>query len=585
MKEKRLTGYPSIDKPHERDAKYFEKHPIIPSVDIATILKLLSLKSRDNKAINCDKLTATYQNLFDDAEILVRAFKELGVKKGDIVTISLPSNYQAIITFIALNQIGAITTFVNTSMGKENLTEYLNLYNSPVLVNYNTNREDNEYIKKNSHVRHIVTLSKQLTDDRMIDTDYYTNHSDEFINFHTLGSIASFQRPELILPNKGKDDALILYTSGSTGNPKSVLLTNENILAAEMLAGNTSHTENITGTKTLTCVPFSYPYGLVTSALTSLLWGKEAILAPFINNSNVAYYYGKQPNIIFGSPAFLDLTTKNIPEDQDLSFVTHFISGGDFLYPKDYQKGQEFFASHGAHNVEIGNGFGNAETVSIASTPVGVPLKEGTSGRLLVGLDAIIIDPETHKEKKYNEEGLLLVKGKSVFKGYYSNPELTASTKITVNGKEYFNTGTLGYIDQDGYFTVTGRASRFYIMTSLNKVYLDALQSVVLTFEEVKSCAVVQVPDEENRFVSKCYIVLEEGYEPSEELKELIKDKCYLPAKDVNGQFVQLKEYEVPSYIEFVDELPRIQDSEKIDYKKLEQMASEEPGMKLKLKK
>ena len=95
-----LTGYPSIDKPHEKDASYFEKSPMIPSIDLITILKLLSRKNRNLPAIDCNNLHATYQQLIDDSHTLYLAFKKLGVKKKDIVVISLPSNYQAIISFL-----------------------------------------------------------------------------------------------------------------------------------------------------------------------------------------------------------------------------------------------------------------------------------------------------------------------------------------------------------------------------------------------------------------------------------------------------------------------------------------------------
>ena len=87
----------------------------------------------------------------------------------------------------------------------------------------------------------------------------------------------------------------------------------------------------------------------------------------------------------------------------------------------------------------------------------------------------------------------------------------------------------MGKIDKQGYFTITGRQSRFYIMSSLNKVYLDNVQGIISTFDCVKDCAVVKVPDEEKLYVNKAYIVLNENYPNSEEMKELINQKFYLP--------------------------------------------------------
>ncbi len=580
---KPLTGYPSIDMPHTLNSTFFEKNPIIPSIDMVTILRLLSRKFRGNPSIDCDNLHATYQELLDDAHTLSLAYRELGVSKKDIVTLPLPSNYQAITSFLALNEIGAITTFVDTFSSKEEIIEFLNEYESPILVGYDMNDEDIKDIVKKSHVKNVINLSRQLTDSRDISADYRNTKSD-VIDFHTLGSIAKHQRDLPHLPNKGSDDALILYTSGSTGKSKAVVLTNKNILAAQMYAGNTSHTENITGKKTMTCVPLRYPYGMVTSLLTSLLWGKEAIMTPGWDTNTVPYYYSKGGNIIFGSPAVLELTERFLPKDYDLSHVSHFISGGDFLTLERAARGYSFFHEHGNDTVEIGNGCGNAETVSIGSTPVGVPLKQSTAGKMLVGSTAMIIDkdisdeepiahPELLKEKKYNEIGELCIAGDHVFKEYFGEPYKTQCAKFVRNGKEYFRTGTLGFIDKDGYFTPTDRKSRFYIRSTGHKVYMDKIQRLLVKADErVLDTAVVKVPDENELYVNAAYIVLPEGVEPTDELKAEILEHLSAPIL-VNGAFEQLKEYEIPRYVEFVEEIPKLPGIEKPNYQLLEEQA------------
>ena len=275
MGKKTMMGYPSIDLPQSQNAGFFEKNPIIPSIDIISILKILSRKHRNLLAIDCNDLHATYQQLIDDAHLLYLAYKRLDVKKGEIVTISLPSNYQAIISFLALNELGAVTTFIDTYSGKDDILTYLNNYKSSLFINYDKSKIENEYIKEHSEVKHIVTLDSALANSRDMSMKKCKDDENVFINFHSLGKLAADQTDVFHLPNKGSDEALILYTSGSTGNPKAVVLTNKNILAAQMYAGNTSHTENITGKKTMTCVPLRYPYGMVTSLLTSLLWEKK----------------------------------------------------------------------------------------------------------------------------------------------------------------------------------------------------------------------------------------------------------------------------------------------------------------------
>ena len=583
----KITGYPSIDNPQSRNAGFFEKNPIIPSLDTYTILKILSKRNRDLPAIDSNDLKATYQQLLDDADKLSLAFKELGVKKKDIVTISLPSNYQAIVCFFALNKIGAITTFIDNYSSKEEINHYLNNYESPIFINFNKSIEENNEIKQKTNVSHIITLSNELTNSRCFDSDYHLNCSDDFINFNSLGSIAKYQKELIHIPNKGNDDSLILYTSGSTGQPKAVVLTNKNVLSAQMYAGNTSHTENITATKTMTCVPLRYPYGMVTSLLTSLLWGKEAIMTPNWDSNTVEYYYRKKPNIIFGSPAVLDLSMKFLPNDINLSFISHFISGGDFLTVQHADRGYKFFREHNNDYVEIGNGCGNAETVSIGSTPVGVPLKQSTAGKILVGSTAMIIDKDIpddtpiknislNDEKKYYEVGELCISGKHVFKEYFGEPDKTACAKFIKDGKEFFRTGTLGFIDNDGYFTPTDRKSRFYIRSTGHKVYLDNVQNIINASDiRIADCAAVKKADENELFINKVFVVLEPGIIPSDDLKREIFDKLLLPVA-YGGKTTQLKEYEIPKDIIFVKELPRKEGTEKIDYQVLENILANE---------
>ena len=571
---KNLTGYASIDSPQSVDSTFFEKNSLIPNTNIYTTIKLLSAFYKEKCAVNCFDLNASYGKLLDDAVAVSLALKELGVKKGQIISVCMPNFYQALATFLACNRIGAVTTFIDASASIEDICYYLNEFETPIFINYDKTTLENKQIKSKTKVKYIITLDKSKVSTLDLSSDYRVTSNDDKIDFSSLGSIVSFKKSKFEMPHSANEDAVILFTSGSTGKPKSVVLTNKNILAAEIYAKNTSHTENITGPKTLTCVPFSYPYGLITSAITTLLWGKEAILAPDISKDTVNYYYKKNPSIVFGSPALLDLTMKNVDENLDLSSVTHFISGGDFLTPNHYKRGIEFFKAHGA-NVELGNGFGNAETVSNSSTPVGVPSKPETAGKLLVGTKVMVVNPETLEERKYNEEGLLLVFGKHVFKEYYKNEELTKEVKINIKGTEYYNTGTMGYIDEDGYFTPTGRTSRFYIMSSLNKVYCDNVQNIISSFACVKDCAVVKVSDENELYVNKAYIVLNDGYEPSEEMMKKISELCYLPSVIANDRTTQLKPYEVPTYIEFISELPRIPSSEKINYLALEEDAKE----------
>lgn len=565
----RLTGYPSIDRPHEKNASFLEKHPIIPNLSIYNTILAMNLNRSNEEAVECLDLTATYQELFDDAKALSKGFKELGVKKGDIVSCTMPNLYQAIVTFFAANRIGAVTSFLNLGAGKEEIKEYLNEFESPIFVNYNETKEYNDEIIKDTHVKNIITLKESDSNKKGFSGKDKILGNTNQIDYVDMKSIGNYYKGFVNAMHFKDDDALILFTSGTTGKPKSVLLSNENFLASCFYIKNTTEVPVVSKEKCLVCVPFCYPYGIAASALMSLICGRKIILSPNLSAQNVSALFEKKPNIIFGSPAMLEMIKRNVKPDQDLSSVHSFISGGDFLTPQGALDGINFFKKHGA-TVEMCNGSGNAETSASGTTAYGLPKKPETVGKLLVGSDAIVINMDTGEECRYGETGVLCVGGKHVFKGYYKKPALTQKSFITFKGKKYFNTETMGFIDEDGYFTLTGRQARFYIRSTLNKVYLDNIQNIISKIKGVENCAVVKVPDEEYLYTSKAYIVLTEDLDLDEEyIYEALKKPIVINEK---GDTTEIKDYEMPSSIEFVDELPRTK-ADKIDYNALEQMA------------
>jgi len=568
MKE---TGYPSIDKIHFKGEKFTDVHPVIPSISIDTALRVMSLPFRLEKAVNSLDLEVNFNELLDDASMLARGFKELGVKRGDIVSICMPNLYQGVISFLALNRIGATTTFLNSFSSIDEVKHYLNLFESPIFINYNKDEKYNESIKKDTKVKQVITLYNKDVNKKEFSENKITGYEDT-ISFNDMKKVSEYYKKPFRTLYFGSENSLILFTSGTTGNPKSVVLTNKNILSSGIYMKASAKLDNTKGESSLVCVPFTYPYGFATSTLMSLLCGRKAILCPDLSKDNISYYLSKKPNIIFGSPALLELIMKNINPNQDLSSVDTFISGGDFLLPQKSREAKEFFKAHGA-NVKMCNGSGNAETSGANTNAVGLPTREETVGRVLTGTDVIIMDENYEKELKYGEEGLLCIGGKHVFKEYYKSPELTKNAKFMYKGKMYFKTGTRGILYKDGFFNLTGRDSRFYITSTLNKIYCDRVQMIMSNIDIIEDVAFVQKKDDDLLYTGKAYVVLKQGINKSNEAKEYILEKCHQTIVTTNGEEMQLKENEIPTSIEFIDKLPRHEGSDKIDYKVLEELA------------
>lgn len=581
---KELTNYPSIDNIHDKDYSYFERHPIIPNMSIYNVINLLSKFYKNEEAINCMNLSVTYDEMIKDSITLSKTLKELGTKACDIISVSMPNFYQAVVTYLAVNRLGAVTTFINSMSSIEEVLGYLNEFESKIFINYNKDNDYNKKITENSKVLYTITLNeKDINTKNYKDIITSANGYNNNLSFNDIGKISSYYKNPIYTLYGKKADSLILFTSGSTGNPKSVELTNENILSLGIYMKNTGRIKAKVGEKCLVCVPFSYPYGFATSTIMSLICGRDAILAPNLSKDNIRYYLSKNPNYIFGSPALLELIKRNVLSTDNLSSIHTFVSGGDFLSEKQNIEGVEFFKSHNANTI-ICNGSGNAETVGTNTMAVGSIIKPDTVGRVLVGTKAIIVNPDTMEELKYDEEGMLCVSGKNIFKGYYKDEEKTKSTKFTYKGIEYYKTGNIGTLDKEGYFKLTGRSSRYYIRADLNKVYLEHIQNVISLIDVVESCSVVPKKDKDLLYTNVAYVVLKKGILPTKEVSNYILDMCYKPIENiVTKEKIQLKPFEVPSSIEFLEELPRTI-ADKVDYNLLEKLANNEQ-INIKIKK
>ena len=569
------SGYPSIDREHDKGFSFFQKHPIIPNISIVNAIRLINAFYKNNCAVDCISFSVSYGEMLKDASIMARALKEMGIKKGDIITVCMKNSYQAITAFLAANQIGATTTYLNYRASYDEKKHYLNCFESPLYFNYDVSDEENEKIKKETKLKNIVTLHKNDLYSREFDYSKKISGYNDFISYKDLGTISKFYKKPYNFIHSGKTDALLLYTSGSNGNPKTVILTNENIMASGIYIKNTINLPQNRDERCLTFVPFKYPYGFCTSILLTFLCGRTAVVPlDGINKENASQIL-TNINYYYGSPALLDDLISVVPANTDLSKNHTFVTGGDFFTEKDEEKGRKFYSKHGNNNIVFCNGAGNAETVATWSSSVGNKIKQGTVGRILIGSDPIVVSSETLEELKYDEEGTLLISGKHVFKGYYKNKELTDEEIVYINGKKYYNTRTRGKMDKERFFTLTGRESRFYILNDGNKVYCEKVQKFLMLIPFIESAVVVGKPDDETRFSGKAYIVLNKNVMPTEETRNMIFQQLQKTIIDTSNVENRINEYEIPKSIEFVEKI-KLNEAEKIDFKYYENQAKEE---------
>ena len=289
------TNIPSVDKAHLKGVPLWERHPIIPNmISISDALRLLALR-KNHYVVDCMWLRVRAGEMKEDTMLLAKAFVRLGVKPGEIV-------------------------------------EYLNLYECKVLVSVKSSERQLNFYKENTGLEHVILQEesdRDCRDFRKVKTD----EKDFFLDLHGIGHVADLQKKRFRKHFPGKQNALILHTSGSTGMPKSMMFTNENVIAALTYLEHSTHTPGPTeeDCRWMNVVPFMYPYGFVASALGPLFARRELILIPDVNTTGISEYYEKKPHLIFGSPAFLELTMKYLPEDASCEGLRIFVSGGGDL--------------------------------------------------------------------------------------------------------------------------------------------------------------------------------------------------------------------------------------------------------------
>ena len=573
------TNIPSIDRTHLKETTFMERHPFIPGfISIANAMNLLSFKG-NRYVIDCLELRVRANEVKEDSKLLADTLVYLGVKPGEIVTCVMPNYYQAFLVFHAANTIGAVVTFLSNHASKDEIRDYLNEYRSKVLINMNDGPEINQYYKENTGVQYILSMDPEQVNSRDF-FQYPAEHiqGQSYLNFHAIGNIAKLQTRRYKTWFGGKQECLILHTSGSTGKPKSMVFTNENVLAALIYCRDAAHSpaNDPTAHKWMNVVPFMYPYGLVDSVLGPILDKRELIFVPDVTVNCIAEAYAKQPNYVMGSPAFLEMTKKGMPTDQDCSSVNTFISGGDFLSAQKSLEAVEFFKQHGA-NIKMANGAGNGEILGCCTSGIGVEYRPETVGKLVAGPEQLVLNPDTLEEVPYGVPGVIYVHGKHVFQRYFGNPKATEEAMVTINGKKYYCTGNYGILYEDRYFELIGRASRFYIVGTLNKVYCEGVQKRISLLPMVDGCIVVPKPNDENLYEGKAYVKLKEQTEPTEELKAQILAACQEPYLDEeSGKQLVLKDYEIPASVTFIEEIRRNRDSDKVAYEYYKELAEQE---------
>ena len=536
-------------------------------------VELIAKKYPDNIAFDFMGASTTYKKMLQDIEQCAKALRTIGVREGDAVTIALPNCPQAIQCFYAVNRVGAVANMIHPLSSEKEIEFYLNESGSVTVITLDQFYGKIEAIRQNTKVVNVVLASIKDELSPMIKAGYMLTQGRKmekipedapvirWADFLKLGNACFWN---YTVQRSAEDPAVVLYSGGTTGTTKGIVLTNLNFnaLAAQIVGVNQMFRP---GDKMLAAMPLFHGFGLGVCIHSMLANGGRCILVPRFTAASYAKLITKyRCNFIAGVPTLYEALLR-LPsmEKADLSCLKGVFSGGDSLSVELKKKFDKFLYDHKAV-IQVREGYGTTETVTACCLTPPHMAKEGSIGLPFPDTYIKIVKPDTDEELPYGEEGEILLAGPTVMKEYLHHPDETAHTlRKHADGLTWVYTGDLGMMDADGFVFFKGRIKRMIISSGYN-IYPAQLENILDGHELIQMSCIIGVPDPYRMQRVKAFVTLKPGVPANEETKNNILEYCKK----------YIAKYALPKDIEFRDELPKTLVG-KVAYRKLEEEEAE----------
>lgn len=549
--------------------KYYDKGGKIeyPNLTIYELIEKTCNAYPNNYAIEYYGKKITYRELLVKIKKTASSLLELGVKEGDRVTICMPNTPVAVVTFYAINMIGATASMIHPLSSENEIEFYLKESNSKYMLTIDLVYDKVMRIINNTNVEKIIVSSVSDDMNNFMHAMYWflsgrknkIEKNEKAIFYNELLKMGIYYKEFECCKRKLDDEAVILYSGGTTGSPKGIILTNLNFNALAMQARIACDPVK-EGDSLLAILPIFHGFGLGVSIHTPLYIGMKVILVPDFSPRKFGSLIKKyKPNFITGVPTLYEALLKTKLGKKDLSSITCVISGGDTLIPSFKKKVDDFLASHGS-SAKIRCGYGLTEGTAASCLNPKSEYRDNSIGIPLPDMLYKIIKIGTLDEAKTMEDGEICICGPTVMKGYLNNPEETNKALVKhKDGKIWLHTGDVGCMDKDGFIYFKQRLKRMIVSSGYN-IYPSYIEDIICKHPLVDSCVVIGIPHEYKKQVAKAYIVLKKGERVTMGVKKQIKKYCE----------ENLSKYSWPYEYEYRDSLPTTFVG-KVAYKKLEE--------------
>ena len=531
-------------------------HLEYPDFSMSDALFESARKYPEQVALTFEGKDTTYEKLVPQIRKAEKAFRAIGIKEGDVVTICMPNMPQTVICLYAVNAIGAVASMIHPLSAVHEIAFYLQEASSSTIITID------QFYTKMRKVRELVHLDKiiiaRISDalSTVKSCAYKFIKERKFEKYTEDGTVLSWKsfmnkadevKEDPSVKKTGKDLAVILFSGGTTGVTKGIKLTNLNFNALAKQTGVMCN-KPIIGKTMLAAMPMFHGFGLGVCVHTMMFWGCRSVLVPQVSIKGYSKLLKTaQPNYIAGVPTLYEGITRNKEMDNvDLSCLLGVFSGGDSLSIELKKKLDKFLADHGA-TVRVREGYGTTECVTASCLTPYNKEKEGSIGLPYPDTYYKIFKPGTQEEVPFGTDGEICLRGPSVMLGYINHEEENRTTlQQHPDGYTWLHTGDMGWMDEEGFIYFKQRIKRMIITSGYN-VYPSQIENIIDGMEEVHMSCVIGVPDSYKIQKVKAFVQLAPGVQPSEEMKQKILSYCR----------ERVAKYAMPYDVEFREQLPK----------------------------
>ena len=518
MCDTKKTDYPSIGCPW---LKYYSEEAIHSQPAECTVYQNIYQHNKDHLndlALEYFGVKISFSKLFDRVESCAKALLQAGVHPGERVTLCTSGTPEAVYVVLACSKIGAVANFINPMFQPEQIRNRINETEATLLFVLDKLHPNIASILSETCIRQVIVLP--ATNSLPAPMRFLANLKDapDATLNHELRSNTKYclwtkfiqAGAQCSAPTETayqKDwPVVMVYSSGTTGASKGIVLTNDGINAT-IAQYETGFPEVSRQKKFLHIVPIWFSSGISISLLMPLCLGASCILEPLFSPETFTSDLEKySPNYIFGATSLWLYAMEHLDPKYDLSFLICPITGGEQLLPETEVKINTFLSNHHCtHGLQKGWGMcelgATVTFTSSGSTPAGPRNKIGSTGIPLPLATVSAFDPETGEEVPYGQRGELQVSTPCCMKEYYKNPDATnAFFRVDEQGRRWGHTGDIGYLDEDGFVYILGRAVDYFTDSQNQKHYLFDIENVILQNPAVDICEVVVLHTSDSSF-------------------------------------------------------------------------------------